>query len=153
MLLFPKIPSDFAPGNICMLTYCNQSNNKSDARTDMFQTAHLLLGFPSALIFIVPLNAGAYRLDHCLSACPATWRKALGGADLLVLLASDARRRLKSWFRKSLIFTLFECKIEDHYILSLYFKIGWFIMEMQLTCCCCFRPLRSKQEQRSTPKP
>ena len=92
----------------------------------MFQTAHLLLGFPSALIFIVPLRAGAYRLDHCLSACPATWRKALGGADLLILLVSDARRRLKSWFQKSLIFTLFECKIEDHYILPLYFKIGWF---------------------------
>lgn len=84
----------------------------------MFQIAHLLLCFPSALISIVLLPAGAYRLDHCLSACPATWRKALGGADLL--------GRLKSWFRKSLIFTLFECKIEDHYISPLYFKIGWF---------------------------
>lgn len=93
----------------------NQINNKSDARTDMFQIAHLLLCFPSA---------GAYRLDHCLSACPATWRKALGGADLL--------GRLKSWFRKSLIFTLFECKIEDHYILSLYFKIGWFNQNLTL---------------------
>ena len=58
--------------------------------------------------------AGAYRLDHCLSTCPATWREVLGGANALVTLVSDAGR-LKSWFRKSLTFTeSFEYKIEDH---------------------------------------